>query len=197
MRLKAHPRYAVYKAWFRSEARRATRLEAELYRVAGPRHTTASELLAGVGAFKGGGRWNPPRVMRVIYLSFAPETAMREANEHSRYHRIPMSKGMPKVTVAVRVVVEAVLDLTKAGAFPEPMANLMAEDWRAVMARMDESTTQAVGRAACAAGLQGLVVPSKPDPGGTNVLIFPENLTILSAMAVLNPELLKKLGKPS
>ena len=66
-----------------------------------------------------------------------------------------------------------------------------------MMARMEESTTQAVGRAAFAAGVQGLIVPSKPDPTGINVLIFPQNLTGPVSMEVLNPELLKKLGRRS
>ena len=197
MKFTAHPRYTNYEAWFRREAGRASRLDAELYRVAGPHHTTAKEILAGVGAFKAGGRWNPPSLMNVVYLSRAPETAAHESNEHYRYYGLPLSKGMPKVVVAVRVVVEAILDMTAAADFPEPMVNLMAEDWRAVMGRMEEPTAQAVGRAAFTAGLQGLIVPSRPDPNGTNVLIFPERLTADCTLEVLNPDLLENLGKPS
>ena len=130
MILKPHPRYSVYEDWFRREAIRAGRLEAELYRLAGPRYTTEDEILAGVGAFKAGGRWNPPGVMNTVYLSRTPETAMRESNEHHRYYRLPLSEGMPKVVIAVRVVAQSVFDITKAADFPEPMSNLMAEDWQ-------------------------------------------------------------------
>ena len=195
MKLRAHPRYAVYKDWFRTQAGLASRLEAELFRVAGPRRTTAEEILQGVGAFKGGGRWNPPGVMNAVYLSFEPETAGFEANENSRYFRIPLSLGMPKVTVAVRVTLDAVLDLSQIPTFPEQVADLMAEDWRAVMAKKQEATSQAVGRAAFAAGLQGLILPSKPDPKGKNVLIFPENLTGSCVLELLNPGLLARLGR--
>jgi len=197
MSLKPHSRYTIYEDWFRKEARRAGRLEAELYRVAGPRHTTADEMLAGVGAFRAGGRWNPPDVMNAVYLSRSPETAMHESNEHYRHYRLPLSDGMPKVVIAVRVVAGAVFDMTAAADFPDPVANLMAEDWRAVMARGEEATAQAVGRAVFAVGLQGILVPSKPDANGMNVLLFPERLTKKCLLEVLNADLLEKLGKPA
>lgn len=195
MKLKTHPRYGVFEAWFSKQRGRATGFTGDLFRVAGPRHTTAEEIVHGVGAFKAGGRWNPPDVMNVVYLSLSPETAMLEANEHRRYYGLPLAQGMPKVIVAVRVSANAVLDLSSTADFPELLANLMAEDWRAVMARNDEATAQAVGRAAFAAGLQGLIVPSKPDAAGTNVLIFPESLSKSCVLEVLDPLSLEKLGK--
>jgi RES domain-containing protein len=146
----------------------------------------------------GGGRWNPPRVMNVVYLSRAPETAMYEANEHRRYFGLPLWEGMPKVTVAVQLDVDLMLDLTDAAIsadLPEPMANLLAEDWRAVMERGEEPTTQAMGRAALKAGLKGLIVPSKPHPKGVNLIVFPDALEGANVLEVLNPKELKKLGK--
>jgi RES domain-containing protein len=181
-------------AWPRAEP-----LAEDLYRVAGPRHTTAMEIVSGIGAFFSGGRWNPKHVMKVVYLSKTPETATYEANEHFRHYRLPLTDGLPKVQVAVRVEVGRILDLTKRSitrSLPEPMKSLLAEDWRAIMARGDESTTQALGRAAFHAGLQGLVVKSKPDTRGKNVLIFPESLTTQDVLSVLNPDLLDGLGKP-
>jgi RES domain-containing protein len=176
VKLKAHPRYNVFEEWFSAHAGRATRVDGRYYRVAGPRHTTAKEIVQGVGAYVAGGRWNPPEVMNVVYLSVEPETAVREANEHRRHFHLPLWEGMPKVIVAVEVAVDAVIDLTDgavAADLPEPLTNLLAEDWRAVMARGDEATTQALGRAAFDAKLQGLIVPSKPDSGGVNLLVFP------------------------
>jgi hypothetical protein len=75
------------------------------------------------------------------------------------------------------------------------MSELLAEDWRALMSNNAESGSQAVGWATFAAGFQGLKVPSKPDPGGVNVLIFPENLTRNCRLQVLNAKDLEKLGK--
>jgi RES domain-containing protein len=136
--------------------------------------------------------------MNVVYLSEQPETALREANEHFRYHNLPLWHGMPRVIVAVRAVLDVVLDLTAseiAGSLPEPMATFLAEDWRAIMNRGDEATAQAMGRAARAAALQGLRVPSKPDPTGINLLVFPDALTEKSRLEVLNADDLDKLGR--
>ncbi len=196
MKLNPHPRFKLFETWIAKQAKSAARVEGEFYRVAGPRHTSAKEIIEGVGAFRSGGRWNPPGLMNTVYLSAQPETAMYEANENHRSLGMPLWKVMPKVTVAVRVIADAILDLTeKAIALPEPMATLMAEDWNAIMDGFGEATAQAMGRAAFSAGLQGLIVPSKPDPTGTNMLIFPRNLTSTCELTVLNPKDLERLGK--
>lgn len=191
---KPHPRYKVFLDFFTKH--QAMPLDRTFFRVAGPRHTTASEILSGEGAYRGGGRWNVPRNMKAIYASDDPVTAMHEATAHLRYYHLPLSNAMPKVTVALQVKAERVIDLTDAtSGFPEPMSTLLAEDWRQVMGRGDEPTTQAIGRAAFDAGLQGLLVPSKPSPAGKNLVLFPERFTTRTCVAVLNPELLETLGK--
>jgi RES domain-containing protein len=197
---KAHPRYAEYKAWFKQRLHDSIAVQGEYFRMAGPRHTTASEIIDGVAAFKGGGRWNPPRGMKIVYLSRAPLTATAEAMEHHRYYHLPFSHSMPKVMVAVWVEVEKVIDLTNPVLqkdFRESMTNLLAEDWRAVTARGDQSATQAIGRAAFASGLQGLLVRSKPNPNGVNLAIYPTRLTARSRLEVLRPAELAMLGKPA
>ena len=198
MKQREHPRFAEFAAWCAKHASKAKPLTGEFYRVAGPRHTTAKAIVSGIGAFAGGGRWNSPGVMRIVYTSVEPETALREANEHFRYGNMPISKGLPKVIVAFAVTLERVLDFTDAtlaSVMPESMSSLLAEDWRALMARGEMSSSQAMGRAAFEAGLQGLIVPSKPDPTGVNLLIFPERLTRKCRLKVLNAAELDKLGK--
>jgi RES domain-containing protein len=193
-----HHRSAPLLKWFARNQNLAQPFDAELYRVAGPRHTTAAAIVSGMGAFLVGGRWNPVGEMRVVYLSSEPETATQEALEHFRYNRIPISHGLPKVIVAVHVKVERFLDLTDAAisaSLPVAMPQLLAEDWRARLAKNLESASQAVGWAAFTAGFQGFKVPSKPDPKGTNVLVFPENLTRTCRLEVLNADALEKLGK--
>lgn len=200
MKLREHPRSSEFSAWLAKQMSNATTFSGEFYRVAGPRHTTAKDIVSGIGAYKTGGRWNPPGVMNLVYLSVESETALREANEHFRYHGLPVWKGMPRVVVAVRAALDAVLDLTTAAAassLPEPLQSLLAEDWRAIMVRGDEATSQAIGRAAYQAGVQALLVPSKPDPNGVNLLVFPEHLAKKSQLEVLNPDDLDKLGKTS
>ena len=199
MKLKAHPSYANYLAWFTKHQAKAAPIERNFFRMAGPSYTTASDFVSGTGAFNGGGRWNPPKVMKVVYASADPVTAMHEAVEHYRYFGIPIAEGFPKVTAAISVKLETVLDLTNhaiTAHLPDSMNTLKVEDWRAEMNHGNESMSQAMGRAAFEAGLEGLLVPSKPDLTGTNIMIFPQRLTVNSRVEVLEPKLLEKLGKP-
>jgi RES domain-containing protein len=198
MNLRRHPRSSEFAAWLLQQLPKLRPFSEKYYRVAGPNHTTAEEIVSGIGAQKAAGRWNPPHEMPVVYLSRAPATATLEADEHFHYYKLPLWEGMPRVTVAVEAVLESVLDLTtnEVGAgLPEPMASMLAEDWRAIMARGDESTTQAIGRLAHEAGIQGILVPSKPDPSGLNLAIFRENLSKVCRLEVLNTSQLDKLGK--
>src|SRR5581483_865884 len=192
-----HPRSAAFLRWCSRNRDLARELDMEAYRVAGPRHTISTDIVSGMGAFLAGGRWNPVGQMKVVYLSHEPETAMKEALEHFRYHALPISTALPKVIVAVHVKIERSLDLTDSaiGAdFPIPISELLAEDWRAMMAKDVEPASQAVGWAAFAAGFQGLKVPSKPDPTGMNLVIFPERLVKGNRLEVLNAGELDKLG---
>jgi RES domain-containing protein len=200
VKLREHPRSPEFLAFFTEQSSNAKPLSGEFYRVAGPRHTTAKDIISGIGAYIAGGRWNPPEVMNVVYLSRDSETALREANEHFRYFNLPVWQGMPRVVVAVRADIESVLDLTTTEAariLPESMKSLLAEDWRAIMDRGDESTTQAIGRIAYQAGIQAILVPSKPDPNGINLLAFPGLLTRKLQLEVLNADALDKLGRVS
>jgi RES domain-containing protein len=195
---RPHPRSAAFLKWCSRKRDLAQELDIEAYRVAGPRHTTPKEIVSGMGAYLAGGRWNPVGEMKVVYLSHEPETAAKEALEHFRYYGLPISTALPKVIVAVRVKIERSLDLTAPaiGAdLPIPMPELLADDWRALMAKDVEPASQAVGWAAFAAGFQGVRVPSKPDPTGTNLLVFPELLVKGNQLEVLNADDLDKLGR--
>jgi RES domain-containing protein len=198
MKLREHPRSNEFAAWMAGQRANLKPVAGEFYRVAGPAHTTAKELVAGVGAYLAGGRWNPLEVMNVVYLSEDSETALREANEHFRYHRLPIWTGMPRVIVAVRVEIDAMLDLTDpavAKTLPEPMKSLLAEVWQAIIARGEESSGQAIGRLAYHAKVKALRLPSKPDPHGVNLAIFPQLLTKLDKLEVLNAGELDRIGR--
>jgi RES domain-containing protein len=200
MARRLHPRSAAFLKCLSHQKNLAQPFEAELYRVAGPRHTTPEDIVSGIGALLAGGRWNPIGEMKVVYLSQEPETATKEALEHFRYHALPVSNALPKVIVAVKVKIERLLDLTTPALsedLPVSIPELLAEDWRALMSRNMESASQAVGWAAYAAGFQGMKVPSKPDPTGTNFLVFPETLTKQCRLEVINAADLDKLGKPT
>lgn len=169
----------------------------EYYRVAGPRFTSAADIVSAVGGYKASGRWCRRGITRLLYLSESPETGMAESNEHARRYNLPLWQRMPKVTVAVRVEAQAVLDLTDpavAADLPFDLPSLMEADWRADNRRGVESVTQALGRAASAAGFDGLRVPSKPDPRGINLVIFRRGGGGASVV-LLNPEELEGLGR--
>ncbi len=151
-----------------------------------------------MGAYLAGGRWNPVGEMKVVYLSDEPETATKEALEHFRYYGLPISNALPKVIVAVRVKIERCLELTDpaiSADLPIPLPELLAEDWRAIIAKDVEPASQVVGWSAFAAGFQGVRVPSKPAPTATNLLIFPELLIQGNQLEVLNADELDKLGR--
>ncbi len=199
MKLRPHPKYDVFVAWFAKRRAHTLPLDDVFYRTAGPKHTTAKEIVSGIGARNTGGRWNPPGAMNVLYVSQSATTAMIESVASLRYYGIPEWKGMPKVTIAVRVAANAVLDLTDSAVnaeMPEVMAALMAQDWRKLMDRGEEPTTQAMGRAAYENGIQGLTVPSQPDFKGINLVLFPQLFSMDCALEVLNAEMLDNLGKP-
>ncbi len=194
---RPHPRSTALLKWCIRKRDLAQEVDIEAYRVAGPRHTTPKEIVSGMGAYLAGGRWNPVGEMNVVYLSLEPETATKESLEHFRYYGLPISTALPKVIVAVRVKIERSLDLTDpaiSAELPIPIRELLAEDWRAMLAKDVEPASQVVGWAAFAAGFQGLRVPSKPDPTGTNLLVFPELLVKGNQLEVLNTDELDKLG---
>jgi RES domain-containing protein len=171
-----------------------------LFRAAGPDFTGPVDIVSGIGALTkdGGGRWNPPGVMRALYLSRKPETALAESLAGTRRRGIPDEKALPKANVAIYVKCERVLDLTQtvlAATLPVPLANLLSEDWFALNDRGREAAAQALGRAVCGQRLQGLLVPSRAELGGVNLMLLIDNLSKSCVIKLLKEEKLKKLGK--
>lgn len=78
------------------------------------------------------------------------------------------------------------------------ITRLFAVDWRAEQDAGREALTQAVGRGAFEAGLQGLLVPSHAHrkAKGVNVVVFPGHLDARCRLAVLNSKDLDHLRKP-
>ena len=139
-------------------------------------------MLSGYGSRLYGGRWNPTEVA-TVYASLTPETALAEVLSHFRRYGFPVHSAMPRTFVAIDVALGEVLDLT-AGPVRRRLrvsrAATLSEDWRASHQRNEESLTQAVGRAAYDAGMEGLLVASAAQRGGTNLVWFPDNLSATS-----------------
>src|SRR4051794_22354837 len=93
-------------------ASRAVRWSGVVYRSASPRYASTDDLLSGVGSKVAGARWNPPGSFPAAYASLDPYPALDEVLAHFRHYALPIESAMPRVTVAIRVELSRVLDLT-------------------------------------------------------------------------------------
>ena len=69
---------------------------------------------------------------------------------------------------------------------------MVAEEWWVRQGQNEEAATQALGRAAYAAGLEGLIVPSAARSGGRGLVFFPDNQRPGSVLTIVNPHELPK-----
>ncbi len=113
---------------------------------------------------------------------------MDESLAHFRYYGIPLHAAMPRMFMAVKVILFKVLDLTE-GTNRKRLQiaehRLLACDWRRDMANGSEALSQLVGHAAKEAGFEAVVVRSAQDGNGRNIVVFPENLSKPSKLNVL------------
>jgi RES domain-containing protein len=165
-----------------------------VYRSCSVEYSRQGDLLMGLGAAGHGGRWNP-RGLRSVYASLDPAGAMGEVLGTAGYFGFAPSTLMPRVFVAVQVVLDCVLDLTT-GPVRQRLrvscSRLLAEDWRKAQDAGGEALTQQIGRAARDSGLVGLLVPSAPSPRARNLVWFPDNLRSTSEVAICNADRLPK-----
>jgi len=164
-------------------AQSAVSWEGVIFRSTTPKYATSADLISGEGSRRFGGRWNPAREMAAVYGSLDAETAMAETLAHVRYYALPEHAAMPRVFVAIEVKVERVIDLRShrtQQSLGVTVATMMGSDWRASLnAPTGEQpcVTQLIGRLASNAKLHGMLVPSAAHPGGSNLVVFPANLT--------------------
>jgi RES domain-containing protein len=160
-----------------------------LYRSAAPRYAGVRDMVTGAGSARAGGRWNPRASFPTVYASLEPETAMSESMATFRYYGLSPHAALPRLFRAIEVKLAVVLDLREV-----PLANPLPfwvrlglrEDWRSLQDHSRESTSQAIGRAAWLAGLEGLIVPSHACPKGSNAVLFPKNLRAGSRIDALD-----------
>ena len=135
--------------------------------------------MTGAGSRTAGGRWNPPGSFHTVYASLEVETAVAEALQHFRYYGLPVSRAMPRVMVSLEAKLNRVLDL-RDGDTRRLLAvserRMLAAPWREEQKKGREAITQALGRLAFEADIQGLLVSSAAHKGGSNLILFPANL---------------------
>ena len=146
------------------------------------------------GAKSAGARWHHADSFATVYTSLTPETATLEALAHFRHYGLPVADALPRVLAAAQVVLQRVLDLTDAKVrrtLKISVADILEADWRAEAEAGREALPQAIGRLAWNAKWEGLLVPSAPDPKGTNLIVFPGNLDApRTYLVIVNRDLL-------
>ena len=160
----------------------------EVYRSATPRYARAADIVTGLGSGKLGGRWNPPGGFATVYASLQPEAAMSESLAAFRYYGWALHDAMPRLFRSLAVSLVLVLDLRQPALAPELagwMERIRHEDWRALQQAGREPASQMLGRAAFAAGLEGLLVPSFAAADTTNLVAFPGNFAAASSIRVI------------
>jgi len=163
--------------------------DGELFRFINPKYSNAADIISGMGAMRAAGRWNVAAAARLSYTSHAPGTALSEALAHVTYYRLPVSKALPRVLVALSLKATRVLDLRdgevrKALILSENTIRKL--DWRAENQKGAEAVTQAWGHAFAQAGFEAAIVPSAADSDGANVLVFTDNLAGGSKFTVVS-----------
>jgi RES domain-containing protein len=156
-----------------------TNWRGELFRSASPKYASKDDIVTGAGAKTAGGRWNPRASFNTVYASLDVETAVAEALQHFLYYAFPISKAMPRVIVALEAKLGRALDLRDGDTrrvLGVSERRMLDEPWRQEQKKGREALTQAIGRLAFEADIQGLLVPSAARKGGGNLILFPANL---------------------
>jgi RES domain-containing protein len=171
-----HPRTAELRDAMQICLPLAVTWSGTIFRYTNVRYANRTDLLSGAGSRRCGQRWNPPGIFNCVYGSLEPHTATAEALQMSTAFGIPPSKMRPRVFVAIDLQLQAVLDLRE----PRILATLavtekqlVSIDWLSAQDAGEEPLTQAIGRIAWEAKLEGLLVPSARVVGAGNLVLFP------------------------
>ena len=159
------------------------------YRAVQIEYANEKDLLSGEGTKKAGGRWTPPGDFATVHASLDPLTALAESLGTQQRYGIPSLDCLPLVLVAIDCRLQAILDLTDRAIleFLELSTRRLNQcHWWTSMEKGKESLTQAVGRAAFAANLEGLLIPSAQKRRAKNLIVFPVRLTQGSLLRIQN-----------
>jgi len=184
-----HPEYErVLAAAVRLfKSRVGIRFRDTVYRAAHPKYAELPDLISGQGSKLAGSRWNPPGTLRVLHASDSPEHAISENLETYRRFGIPVPGDLNIVVRAIQVDVQQVLDLRDGSirhALRVSENRMIAAKWMSENMLGSEAISQAVGRAAAAAGFRGLLAPSAAVAKTTNTVVFMDRIGSQDVVAV-------------
>ncbi|MBV8969792.1 MAG: RES domain-containing protein [Verrucomicrobia bacterium] len=103
-----------------------------IFRSVSPRYARPADIVSGYGSYRAGGRWNAPGIY-AIYGSIEPGLAADESFNFLLQHFGWQNRDIPpRMVVAIRVSLPAVLDLTNpVGALDKSnLEELLSEGWR-------------------------------------------------------------------
>jgi RES domain-containing protein len=125
-----------------------------------------------------------------MYFSLDPETALSEVLAYRRYQGLPDAEATPLVLVSCQANVRQILDLSDRRIrqlLGLSQNQLVTEPWRALQHAGREALTQAIGRLARKAGLEGLLTPSAARPRGMNLVLFRDRVSE-NQLSIVHPE---------
>ncbi len=133
-----------------------------------------------------GARWNAPG-LAAIYTSCERETALAEAEYHISLQ--PLRPKAKRTLFTIHVSLQKVLDLTA----PDLLSRLGITD--DALSSIDRGPCRTIGGAASWLGHNGMLVPSARRRGGTNLVIFQQDLAT-NAFEVTDEEVIELDRRP-
>ncbi|MBX7246563.1 MAG: RES family NAD+ phosphorylase [Candidatus Sumerlaeaceae bacterium] len=187
--LKDHPRFPELESAISDLTKGDSALPWTGYAYRCCRHTYAkrNDFLSGAGAAQYGGRFTRPGVAPMIYASTTALLAVAEALENYRLRKVQPWEICPLVIMALEVGPVWALDLTRPDIQKRlgvSRQDLQGENWRLANDQGFESLCQAIGRAALAAGVKALMVPTALMEKDANIALFRDQIPD-SALKVL------------
>lgn len=181
MKVSPHTEYQRIAAAARRlfEAGAGVVFKGTVFRAAKPEYSKLPDLINGAGSKLNGSRWNAPGTFRVLHASESPESALSESLANYRHFGIPVPSDLHIVVRAVHVDARGFLDLREGEirhAIRVSEERLLSARWELENRAGREAVSQAVGRAAAAAGFSGLIAPSAAVPEANNAVVLVDYL---------------------
>lgn len=203
MNVTPHPEYTLLHARCRAFRALAKPFESHVVRCTQLPFARPEDLVSGVGSLLNGARFNASDSFPALYTALDAQTAVAEFfGTFGQYglpaEAVPDNLKSPMILAHLNCRLQRVLDLRDRAvrnALEITPADLRRDWRRSHDIRKEEAFTQALGRAAQAAGFEGLLVPSQV-LDGTNLVCFPLKLLKKSQLGIHDEAaLLKHLKK--